>query len=441
MIPPQEFKQRRKKIMRQMKKHSMALIAGHSASVRNGDVEYPFRQDSDFLYLTGFDEPDAVAVFLPGRDEGEFVLFCREFDRKRALWTGYFAGLDEAVNQFGADQSYSIETFADMLPELMAGYERVYYPIGGDTELDRQVVDAMNDLKGKARSGVRPPRQLHDLAPLIHEMRLYKSDMELDLMQEAIRVSVRAHRRAMSYCQPGQYEYEVEAEIAHEFMRHGLRSAAYPSIVAGGNNACVLHYTHNDAALKDGDLLLIDAGVECQGYASDITRTFPINGKFSDEQKLLYECVLKAQIAAIDSIRPGRRWNEPHDAAVEVLTRGLVQLGLLKGRVSRLIRDEEYKAFYMHKTGHWLGMDVHDVGAYKTGQEQDWRKFEPGMVLTVEPGLYVSEDCEQVDSRWRGIGIRIEDNVLVTEDGCRILTAGAPKTVEEIESLMRGDHD
>ncbi|WNV03305.1 Xaa-Pro aminopeptidase [Candidatus Methylospira mobilis] len=441
MIPSEEFKQRRKKVMREMKKRSMALIVGHSASVRNGDVEYPFRQDSDFLYLTGFDEPDAAAVFLPGREEGEFVLFCREFDETRALWTGYFAGLDEAVNQFGADQAYSIEIFADKLPELISGYERIYYPIGGDAELDRQVVDAVSNLKGKVRSGVRPPRQLHDLAPLIHEMRLYKSEAELEAMQEAIRVSVRAHRRAMSYCQPGQYEYEVEAEIAHEFMRHGLRSAAYPSIVAGGNNACVLHYTRNDAPLKDGDLLLIDAGVECHGYASDITRTFPVNGKFSEEQKLLYECVLKAQLAAIDAIRPDRRWSEPHDAAVEVLTRGLVQLGLLKGRVSRLVRDEVYKTFYMHKTGHWLGMDVHDVGAYKTGQEQEWRKFEPGMVLTVEPGLYISEQCEQVDSRWRGIGIRIEDNIVVTEDGCRVLTAGAPKTVDEIESLMRGDHD
>jgi Xaa-Pro aminopeptidase len=441
MISPEEFRQRRKKIMRQMKKRSMALIMGHAASVRNGDVEYPFHQDSDFLYLTGFDEPDAVAVFLPGRAEGEFVFFCREFNAKKALWTGYFAGLDEALSEYGADQAYPIEAFAEMLSELMSGYERVYYPIGSNAELDRQVVDAMNDLKGKARSGLCAPRQLHDLAPLIHEMRLYKSEAELDLMQEAMRISVRAHRRAMSYCQPGQYEYEVEAEMTHEFMRHGLRTAAYPSIVAGGNNACVLHYTRNADVLKNGDLLLIDAGVEYQGYASDITRTFPVNGKFSEEQKLLYECVLKAQLAAIDSIRPGQRWTEPHDAAVEVLTRGLIRLGLLKGRVNRLIRDGLYKSFYMHRTGHWLGMDVHDVGAYKTGDQQEWRKFEAGMVLTVEPGLYVSEQCEQVDSRWRGIGIRIEDNVLVTEEGCRVLTSGAPKTVEEIESLMRGDHD
>lgn len=441
MIPSKEFRQRRRKIMRQMKKRSIALIAGHTASVRNGDVEYPFRQDSDFLYLTGFDEPDAVAVFLPGREEGEYVFFCREFDEKQALWTGRFAGLEEAVNEFGADQSYPIETFAEQLPELMSGCERIYYPIGKNAELDQQVVDAMNDLRGKVRSGVHPPRQINDLAPLIHEMRLYKSEAELAAIQEAIRVSVRAHRRAMTYCRPGQYEYEIEAEMAHEFMRNGLKSAAYPSIVAGGANACVLHYTRNADVLNDGDLLLIDAGVECQGYASDITRTFPINGRFSEEQKLLYEWVLKAQLAAIEAIRPGRRWNEPHDAAVEVLTRGLVQLGLLKGRVGRLVRDEAHKAFYVHRTGHWLGMDVHDVGAYKIGQEQEWRKFEPGMVLTVEPGLYIPENSARADSRWHGIGIRIEDNVLVTEEGCRVLTDGVPKTVEEIESLMRGDHE
>jgi Xaa-Pro aminopeptidase len=294
---------------------------------------------------------------------------------------------------------------------------------------------AVNEVRGKARAGAIPPTEFISLDRLLHELRLFKSPAELRVMRKAAEVSVLAHQRAMRACRPGVYEYEIEAELLHEFMRHGLRWPAYSCIVAGGDNACVLHYTDNGDPLQDGDLLLIDAGAECQNYAADITRTFPVNGRFNESQRQIYELVLEAQFAAIEQIRPGKRWNEPHDAAVHVLTKGLVKLGLLEGRVSKLIKDEAYKKFYMHRTGHWLGMDVHDVGDYKVDGE--WRNLTPGMVLTVEPGLYISSGYQDVDPKWRGIGVRIEDDVLVTKDGCEILTVGAPKTVAEIEAFMK----
>ncbi len=310
----------------------------------------------------------------------------------------------------------------------------VYFPIGLDGGLDREVVAAVNALRGKVRTGAKPPEEFVALDRPLHELRLRKSPDEIRAIRKAVDVSVQAHKRAMAACRPGIYEYQIEAELAHEFMRHGLRYAAYPSIVAGGGNACVLHYTENADVLRDGDLLLIDAGAEFGNYAADITRTFPVNGRFSEAQRLLYELVLDAQAAAIDKIRPGKSWIEPHDAAVRVLVKGLVRLGLLEGRVGKLIKDEAYKKFYMHRTGHWLGMDVHDVGDYKLDNE--WRELEPGMVLTVEPGLYIAPDCLDVEPKWRGIGIRIEDDVLVTKDGCEVLTAAMPKTVAEIEAFM-----
>lgn len=420
--------------MRKMKKRSLAILAAAPPAMRNRDVEYPYRQDSDFLYLTGFHEPEAYLVLAPGREAGEFILFCRPFDEAKALWTGRHAGLEGARETYGADVSYPMDELDGRLPELMDGCDRVYYSIGSSEGLDDAVIGAVNALRGRARAGALAPSQLLNLDDLLHEMRLYKSEPELTTMRRAAKVSAAAHRRAMQSCRPGMYEYQIESEIVHEFMRHGLRSAAYPSIVAGGENACVLHYTENNDVLKDGDMLLIDAGAECDGYAADITRTFPVSGRFSEPQRRLYELVLSAQLAAIRAVRPGARWNEPHDAAVQVLTRGLVKLGLLKGRASRLIREEAYKRFYMHRTGHWLGMDVHDVGDYK--REGEWRLLEPGMVLTVEPGLYVSPSCQDVDPIWRGIGVRIEDDVLVTRRGCEILTADVPKTVEDIEMLM-----
>ena len=434
MITLGEFKQRRKALMRQMKKNAIALLASAPAQVRNRDVEYPYRQDSDFHYLTGFDEPEAVAVFAPGREQGEFILFCRQYDETKAIWTGKHAGLEGAKEKFGADEALPIEEFAETLPTLLDGKRTVNYPIGVDKELDRQVMAAVNTLRGKTRTGAKPPEEFVALDRLVHEMRLFKSPDEIQTMRKAVEVSVHAHKRAMQVCRPGMHEYQIEAEMSHECIRHGLRHSAYPSIVAGGHNACVLHYTDNADLLRDGDLLLIDAGAEFGNYAADITRTFPVNGRYSEPQRLLYELVLEAQLAAIAKIRPGNTWIQPHEEAVRVLVKGLVKLGLLQGRVYKLIRDEAYKPFFMHRTGHWLGMDVHDVGDYKI--DDKWRKLEPGMVLTVEPGLYVPPACMDVDEKWRGIGIRIEDDVMVTQKGCEVLSAAMPKTVAEIEAFM-----
>lgn len=434
MLQPSEFKQRRKRLAHLIKKKSIALIASAPASVRNRDVEFPYRQDSDFHYLTGFDEPDAVAVLAPGRKQGEYILFCREFDPEKAIWTGKHAGLEGARNAFGADEAFPIDELDKVLPGLLENRERVYFPVGHDPKLDRRVFAAVNDVRARVRTGVRAPFEFVSIEHVLHEQRLIKTPHEIQLMQKAAEISVLAHKRAMRACKPGKYEYEIEAELLHEFTRHGMRAPAYPCIVAGGQNACVLHYTENKDILKDGDLLLIDAGAEHENYAADITRTFPVNGTFTESQRSLYELVLEAQLDAIGRVRPGNRWNDPHDAAVHTLTKGLVKLGLLEGRVSKLIKDEAYKRFYMHRTGHWLGMDVHDVGEYRVDGE--WRVLEPGMVLTVEPGLYIAPDCHDVDPKWRGIGIRIEDDVLVTKDGCEILTAGLPKTVEEIEAFM-----
>ncbi|MGZ8242072.1 Xaa-Pro aminopeptidase [Methylomagnum sp.] len=434
MLSPSDFKTRRKHLMQRMTKNSVALIAAAPARTRNRDTEYPYRQHSDFFYLTGFHEPESLAVFMPGRKQGEFVLFCREFDPEKAIWTGKHAGLEGAREAFGADEALPIAELDQQLPGLLENRDRVYFPIGHDAELDQRVMAAVNVVRGRARTGVRAPYEFVALEHVLHEQRLFKSPAEIGVMRRAAEASVAAHQRAMRVCQPGKYEYEIEAELLHEFTRHGMRSPAYPSIVAGGKNACVLHYTENNERLHDGDLLLIDAGAEYENYAADITRTFPVNGTFSEAQRLIYELVLDAQYAAIEEVRPGRRWIEPHAAAVKTLVKGLVKLGLLEGKVSRLIKDEAYKKFYMHRTGHWLGMDVHDVGQYKLNGK--WRELEPGMVLTVEPGLYIAPDCTDVDPKWRGIGVRIEDDALVTKDGCEILTAGLPKTVAEIEALM-----
>ena len=434
MLHPSDFQQRRKHLMRRLKKNSVALLASAPSLHRNRDTEYPFRQHSDFFYLTGFNEPDAVAVLAPGRKQGEFVLFCREFDPEKAIWNGKHAGLEGAREQFGADEAFPIAELDQQLADILADRDRVYFHIGHDANFDGRVMAAVNAVRGRARTGVQAPYEFVALEHVLHELRLFKTPAELALMRRAAEASVLAHRRAMRNCRPGRYEYELEAELLHEFGLSGCRSPAYPCIVAGGGNACVLHYTENNQRLRDGDLLLIDAGAECENYAADITRTFPVNGKFTESQRLIYELVLEAQAAAIEAIRPGRRWIEPHEAAVKILAKGLVKLGLLEGKVGKLIKEETYKKFYMHRTGHWLGMDVHDVGAYKSGGK--WRELEPGMVLTVEPGLYIAPDCTDVDPRWRGIGVRIEDDVLVTKEGCEILTAGLPKAVAEIEALM-----
>ncbi|MGZ8137288.1 MAG: Xaa-Pro aminopeptidase [Methylococcaceae bacterium] len=430
-----EFKKRRKQLMQRIGKGNIALIGSASSHIRNRDVDYPFRQDSDFFYLTGFNEADAMAVFIPGRVQGEYILFCREFDETKALWEGAHAGLEGATEHYAADDAFPIDDLNDILPGMLEDKTKVFYPMGRDPELDHSLLEWINHIRTKSRTGVVAPGELVSMEQILHEMRLFKSAAELKLMRRAAEISAHAHVKAMQKCKPGMYEYQIEAELVYYFNHEGLRAVAYPSIVAGGKNACTLHYTENKDKLKSGDLLLIDAGAECDHYAADITRTFPVSGHFSEPQKQLYQLVLDAQLAAIEQIRPGNPWNLAHDAAVEVLTKGMVTLGLLKGKVKKLIKDEKYKAFYMHRTGHWLGMDVHDVGDYKIDHE--WRLLEPGMVLTVEPGLYIPVDCKTVDEKWRGIGIRIEDDVLVTAEGSEVLTCGVPKNIADIEAIMQ----
>lgn len=428
-----EFARRRKQLIRMMGRGSVAIVPAAPVRGRNRDVEYPYRQDSDFHYLTGFPEPEAVAVLVPGRKAAEYVLFCRERDPVMETWNGRRAGQDGACEIYAADDSFPISDIDEILPGLLEGCERVFYTVGILPEFDQRVFGWVNQIRASARTGSRAPDEYVSLEHLMHDMRLFKSRAEIKTMRTAMQISVNAHRRAMQVCRPGMNEYQIEAEFLHEFRSHGAEPA-YPSIVGGGANACILHYTENNAELGDGDLLLIDAGAEYECYAADITRTFPVNGRFSPAQRAVYEVVLAAQQAAIEQVKPGNTWNDPHTAAVETLTAGMVELGLLKGKLRSLIKSEAYRRFYMHRTGHWLGMDVHDVGDYKVGGE--WRVLEPGMVLTVEPGLYIPAGSKGVARKWWNIGVRIEDDVLVTADGCEVLTAAAPKRVDEIEALM-----
>ncbi|CAM3330343.1 Xaa-Pro aminopeptidase [Pseudomonas floridensis] len=433
-IPKSEYARRRKALMAQMEPNSIAILPAAAVAIRNRDVEHVYRQDSDFQYLSGFPEPEAVVVLIPGREYGEYVLFCRERNPERELWDGLRAGQEGAIRDFGADDAFPINDIDDILPGLIEGRDRVYSAMGSNPEFDRHLMEWINVIRSKAHLGAQPPNEFEALDHLLHDMRLYKSAAEIKVMRGAAEISARAHVRAMQACRAGLHEYSLEAELDYEFRKGGAKMPAYGSIVAAGRNACILHYQQNDAPLKDGDLVLIDAGCEIDCYASDITRTFPVSGRFSPEQKAIYELVLKSQYAAFEAIGPGKHWNQAHEATVQVITAGLVELGLLQGDVNRLIEDEAYKAFYMHRAGHWLGMDVHDVGEYKVGGE--WRVLEVGMALTVEPGIYVAPDNLNVAKKWRGIGVRIEDDVVVTKKGCEVLSGGVPKTVAEIEALM-----
>ncbi|MDG9926429.1 MULTISPECIES: Xaa-Pro aminopeptidase [Pseudomonas] len=437
-IPRSEYARRRKALMEQMEPNSIAILPAAPVYIRNRDVEHVYRQDSDFQYLTGFPEPEAVMALIPGREHGEYVLFCRERDPERELWDGLRAGQDGAVAQYGADDAFPIGDIDDILPGLIEGRERVYYAIGTNQEFDHRLMEWVNVIRSKARLGATPPNEFVALNHLLHDMRLYKSAAEVKVMKAAAEISSRAHVRAMQASRPGLHEYHLEAELDYEFRKGGAKMPAYGSIVAAGKNACILHYRENDAPLRDGDLVLIDAGCEIDCYASDITRTFPVSGTFSPEQKAIYELVLKANEEAFKYIAPGKHWNEAHEATVRVITAGLVELGLLEGDVEQLIASEAYKPFYMHRAGHWLGMDVHDVGDYKVGGE--WRVLEPGMSMTVEPGIYIATDNDKVAKKWRGIGVRIEDDVVVTRTGCEVITGGVPKTVAEIEALMAAAH-
>ena len=429
-----EFARRRTTLMQHMEDNSIAILPAAALQLRNRDSHHPFRQDSDFYYLSGFDEPDAVLVLAPGREHGESILFCREKDPEKEIWDGVIVGPEGACVDLGFDDAFPIDDIDDILPGLIEGTKRLYYALGKDPGFDRRVLDWVNSIRAKVRSGATPPGEFLDLDHYLHDMRLFKSAAEIRVMKQAGEISAMAHARAMQVCKPGMYEYEIEAELRHEFGRHGAREVAYTPIVGGGANGCVLHYINNNQKLRDGDLLLIDAGCELDFYAADITRTFPINGKFSAEQRALYNIVLAAQSEAMAAIKPGKHWNDPHETSVRVITEGLVDLGLLQGKVEDLIESEAYKRFYMHRIGHWLGMDVHDVGDYKVGGE--WRVLEPGMVMTVEPGIYVSPTDDSVAKKWRGIGIRIEDDVQITKTGCEILSAGVPTAADDIEALM-----
>ncbi len=443
MIPPEEYAARRRRLLDKLGQNAIAVVPSGSLKVRNRDAEYPFRQDSDFHYLTGFNEPEAVAVFAPGREGGEYVLFCRTKDPALERWTGLRAGLDGAKQLHGADEAHPISDLSALMPRLLTGRDQVHYDLGANAEFDQQMIGWINQLRAQARAGIRAPHAIVMLDRVLHDMRLFKSEAEIAVMRYAAQVSALAHTRAMQACKVGMYEYEIEAEFLHTFRKHRM-DCAYTTIVGGGKNACILHYIENNEALRDGDLLLIDAGAEHDNYAADITRTFPVNGKFSPEQRALYQLVLDAQKAAIDQAVAGKTWDDPHQAAVKVLAQGLLDLGILSGTLEEALnpppvvageppREAPYRQFYMHKTGHWLGMDVHDVGDYKIGKA--WRTLEAGMVLTVEPGLYISP-ADNVDPKWWNIGIRIEDDVLITADGNDILTRDVVKTIADIEALM-----
>ncbi|MDD5242195.1 MAG: aminopeptidase P N-terminal domain-containing protein [Sulfuricella sp.] len=427
----QIYRTRRRLLAEQMQS-GVAVIPTAPERVRNRDSHYPYRFDSYFHYLTGFTEPEAVLVLVAG-DVPRSILFCREKNPEREVWDGFRHGPEAARDAFGFDEAHPIARLDEMMPKLLADQPSLYFHLGADSDWDARAVGWLNAVRAEVRNGVAAPAAIRDVRVLLDEMRLIKSAGEIAVMRRAAEISAVAHCRAMQQAKPGRYEYEIEAELLHEFRLQGAQAPAYPSIVAGGANACVLHYVDNSAVLRDGDLLLIDAACELDGYAADITRTFPVNGRFSPAQKDVYEMVLAAQAAAIATVKPGASWDAPHQAALKVLAQGMIDFGLSTGSVDAVLESGDYKCFYMHKTGHWLGMDVHDVGDYKRGGE--WRKLEPGMVMTVEPGCYI-RPAEGVPEHLWNIGIRIEDDVLVTNRAGEVLTEAASKTVREIEATM-----
>ena len=435
MIATSEFLARRHRLLDQLKPNSVCLLPAAQLATRSHDTEFPFRQDSDFWYLTGFPEPDALLLLSNSdkHDNDLSVLFCLPKDKLAEIWHGRRIGPEAAVEQFGFDEAYELEHTAEALIEFVDGHEHLYFPQGHNAGCDELVFDTLKTLRKAPKQTKSAPAILVDIRPLLHEMRLFKSKTELAVMAKAGQISAAAHTRAMTFCQPGKFEYQLEAELHHEFLMQGARSPAYGTIVGSGDNACILHYTENADELKPGALVLIDAGAELHGYAADITRTFPVSGVFSQPQKHLYQLVLDAQLASMAFLKPGETLKRATDEAIRVITQGLLELGLLSGSLEENIKEQTYRAFFMHGLGHWLGLDVHDVGHYKVdGQD---RTLQPGMVLTVEPGIYVAPDAD-VDPQWQGIGIRIEDNVVITDSGHDNLTSDVVKSIEEIESLM-----
>ena len=431
MIDPSLYARRRARLATLME-DGVAVVRTAPERARNRDSTYPFRFDSYFHYLTGFPEPEAVLVLCAGQAP-KSILFCREKDLEREIWDGFRYGPDKARDVFGFDETFPIAKIDELLPQFLANQSAVFCDVGADPGWDQQVIGWINKVRAQVRSGVSAPGEIRDIRRDLDDMRLVKDEHEIATMKRAAAISSQAHRRAMSATRPGMHEYELEAELIHEFRRQGAQSPAYTSIVAGGANACVLHYVQNDAVLNAGEVVLIDAGCELDGYASDITRTFPVSGKFSGPQRDIYQLVLSAQAAAIAQVKPGNEWEAPHDAAVKVLAQGMVDLGLCNGSADGVIESGDYRRFYMHRTGHWLGMDVHDAGDYK--RDGAWLQLKPGMVLTVEPGCYIRPG-EGVPEKFWNIGVRIEDDALVTGSGCEIITS-APKSIDEIEALMR----
>lgn len=429
------FKQRQKKLLQAIEKNAIVILFATKEPNHHRKTVNPFRQDSDFYYLTGFEESEAIAVFIHDRNSEKYILFCQKKDPAEEVWTGKRIGQAKAVQMYGADEAFSLAETNHKLAELISGHKQLYCNLSDHEDRDR-ILEVIKKLKGKERSGVNAPMELIDIGKISHEMRMRKDKTEIATLRQACKISAAAHARAMKVCKPDMMEYELEAEIMHEFIRHGGRMPAFEPIIAGGENACTLHYTQNNMKLKSGDLVLIDAGVEYKHYAGDISRTFPVNGKFNTEQRAIYQAVLDTQLAVIKAIKPGVKWFDLHSLSERLITEKLIKLGLLRGKLEDLLEKKAFKPFYMHFIGHWLGIDVHDVGSYKI-RDNLWREVEPGMVFTVEPGIYISPNIPGINKKWAGIGVRIEDNVLVTKTGCEVLTSDAPKTIDEIESLMR----
>jgi len=433
-ISHQEYQTRRQHLFNQMESNSIAIISAAPEYIRTHEGNYPYRQNSDFYYLTGFKEPEAVAVFLKNEGTTKYILFNRPRDLQSEQWTGFRAGQKGAIETYGADESYSIDKIDNKMPELFSNRTILYFPYGRFTNFDLRVNQWIETTRAQARLGINPPNKIVNLEHIISEMRLIKSEQEIATLQKSADINIDAFHQAIQSCKPNMHEYELEAEVSSTYLRNGARGFSFPMIVASGKNACTLHYDANDAQIKNGDLVLLDAGCEYEYYASDITRTFPANGKFTPEQRTIYELALAAQLAGIAHIKPGSHWKAPQIAAVQVITQGLCELGLLEGEIETLIAEQAYRQFYMHNFSHWIGLDAHDFAACKINDQ--WRTFKPGMIMSAEPGIYISPNLEHIDPKWHGIGVRIEDMVLVTNEGNRVLTEALPKTVEKIENLM-----
>tara|TARA_B100000700_G_scaffold55290_1_gene59450 strand:- start:4514 stop:5827 length:1314 start_codon:yes stop_codon:yes gene_type:complete len=429
------FSERRSELSKKVLENSAIIVSSSPVKSRISDTDYLYRQDSNFYYLSGYEEPESILLIRPYAKKDNFIIFCRDRDPLKEQWDGFRSGQTGAVQDFGADKSLSISSVDSLMPELLEGAKNIYYSMSSPCGLDQRINTWVDQIRLNTRAGAEPPQNLLSLDSVIHEMRLLKSDEEIEVMKQAAEITTEAHIRAMKAVKPGMFEYQLEAEYLYAFNKNGARAPAYNSIVGGGNNACILHYVENNSELKDGDVVLVDAGCEYKYYASDVTRTFPVNGSFTEEQKQIYSVVLEAHKQSMGQLKPGNKWNLAHEKSVEVIVEGLIDLGIIKSSKKEAIDTGEYSKYYMHRIGHWLGMDVHDVGSYK--QDGDWRDLEPGMVMTIEPGIYILDSLEGVEDKWKGIGVRIEDDVLVTKKGFEVLTPDIPRSIEEVESTVQ----